>query len=121
MKKRITKLLTIITLSIMLVSIFSSCVSSTRVYIDTDVDNVEVYVDGKKVGTSPTQIVLSNAVWEDPDIVLKKEGYKDLHTNVNKELKGVNLVCGLLLWWPSLLYCYGPKSNQTYIMIPENN
>ena len=104
---------------IMLIVFCTGCVTSTRVRINSDVEGAEVYIDGQKVGTTPTEIALSNAVWEDPDVVLKKDGYKDLHTNVNKEVKPVNLVCGLLLWWPSLLWVYGPKQNQNYMMIPE--
>ena len=104
---------------IMLIVLCSSCVTSTRVHINSDVEGAEVYIDGQKIGTTPTEIALSNAVWEDPDVVLKKDGYKDLHTNVNKEVKAVNLVSGLVLFWPSLLWVYGPKANQNYIMIPE--
>ena len=103
----------------MLIVFCTGCVTSTRVRINSDVEGAEVYIDGQKIGTTPTEIALSNAIWEDPDVVLKKEGYKDLHTNVKKEVKAVNLVSGLLLWLPSLLWVYGPKSNQNYMMIPE--
>ncbi|WP_294428642.1 hypothetical protein [uncultured Treponema sp.] len=94
----------------------SSCVTETSVYFTSDesADGATLYIDGRTYGTIPTQVRLSNAVWENPDILLKKEGYRDLHTDLKKEIKGVNLVCGLLLWWPSLLWVYGPKPFQYY-------
>ena len=101
-----------------LVVMCSSCVSSTRVNFNTDVDGATVYVDGEEIGTTPAQIKLSNAVREIPDVVIKKDGYRDLYTELNKEVKGVNLVCGLLLWLPSLLWVYGPKKNQNYMLSP---
>lgn len=104
---------------LLLVSL-AGCVSSTKVTFATDVDGAEVYVDGELVGTTPVQTKLSNAIWEDPDVLIRKDGYKDLHSSVNKELKTVNLVCGILLWWPSLLYVSGPKKTQNYILTPEN-
>lgn len=67
------------------------------------------------------QISLSNAIWEDPDIILRKEGYKDVRSVLRKEVKPVNLVCGLLFWWPSLLWYYGPKANQNFFLTPETS
>lgn len=110
-----------VTAGILLVIFCASCVTQTRVNFLTDVDGAEVYVDGEKIGTTPIQKKLSNAVWEDPDILIKKEGYKDLYTGLNKEIKGVNLVSGLLLWWPSLFWVYGPKKNQSYMLVPSTN
>lgn len=85
---------------ILLVVVCSSCVTQTRVNFSTDVDGAEVFVDGEKIGTTPVQKKLSNVVWENPDILIKKEGYKDLYTDLKKEIKGVNLVSGLILFWP---------------------
>lgn len=113
------KLIVGIIASFMMISIFSSCVTQTRVNINSDVEGATVYIDGQKIGTTPVQVSLSNAVWEEPDVLLKKDGYKDLHTNLTKEVKIVNAVAGLLIWWPSLLWCYGPKTNQNYILTPE--
>ncbi|WP_296668351.1 PEGA domain-containing protein [Treponema sp. UBA785] len=110
-----------VTAGILLVIFCASCVTQTRVNFLTDVDGAEVYVDGEKIGTTPVQKKLSNAVWKDPDILIKKEGYKDLYTGLNKEIKGVNLVSGLLLWWPSLFWVYGPKKNQSYMLMPSAN
>lgn len=116
---KFNKTFTSFTAALLLLAMFSSCVSSTRVNFNTDVDGASVYVDGEEIGTTPAQIKLSNAIWENPDVVIKKDGYKDLYTDLNKEVKGVNLVCGLLLWWPSLLFVYGPKKSQHYMLTPS--
>ena len=38
---------------------------------------------------------------------------------VRKELKGVNLIFGLILWWPSLLWVWGPSAYQYFDLIEE--
>lgn len=106
---------------ILLVVVCASCVTQTRVNFSTDVDGAEVFVDGEKIGTTPVQKKLSNVVWENPDILIRKEGYKDLYTDLKKEIKGVNLVSGLFLFWPALFWVYGPKKNQSYILVPSAN
>lgn len=106
---------------ILLVVVCASCVTQTRVNFSTDVDGAEVFVDGEKIGTTPVQKKLSNVVWENPDILIRKEGYKDLYTDLKKEIKGVNLVSGLFLFWPALFCVYGPKKNQSYILVPSAN
>ena len=106
---------------ILLVVVCASCVTQTRVNFSTDVDGAEVFVDGEKIGTTPVQKKLSNVVWENPDILIKKEGYKDLYTDLKKEIKVVNLVSGLILFWPALFWVYGPKKNQSYILVPSAN
>ena len=110
--KKITKLSAILLFLVLV----TSCVSSTRVVINSNVEGATVYIDGVEVGTTPVEVQLSNAIWEDPDIVLKKEGYHDLQTHLYKETKSTNLICGLLLFWPSLLYVQGPKPIQNFIL-----
>lgn len=95
------------------------CVSSTNVTFYTDVEGAEVFVDGQSIGTTPITTSMSNAVWEDPEILIRKEGYKDLRTNVRKELKGPNVAFGVLLNTFAWLWCYGPKSAQNFMMIPN--
>ena len=41
--------------SLLLLVFLTSCVSSTRVSFNTDVEGAEVYVDGELIGTTPTQ------------------------------------------------------------------
>ena len=102
---------------------FSSCVTSTVVRFNTDVDGAEIMVDGFKIGTTPTQYKMSNGFWEDPDVSIKKEGFKDLNFGVKKEVKVFNVVTGVVLspftLCIPLLWSYGPKTNQNYVMIPE--
>ena len=118
---KIKKITSGIVIIFTIIVLLSSCVTATRVTINTDVEGATVYVDGKNVGTTPAQIVLSNAIWENPDVVLKKDGYKDLHTDLHKEVKAVNVIFGLLFWYPSLLWCYGPKSTQNFVLLPSSN
>lgn len=108
-------------IGILVVSLLSGCVSTTNVHFATNVSGAKITVDGKDIGTTPTEYKMSNAIWEDPDIVISKDGYKTINVSPEKELKTVNLVCGILLWWPSLLYVSGPKSNQNFELVPESN
>ncbi|MGP1455793.1 MAG: PEGA domain-containing protein [Treponema sp.] len=105
-------------LLVMVIAMVSSCVTRTNVIFNTDVAGADVYVDGEHIGKTPVTKSLSNAVWEDPDILIKKDGYQDMYLGVKKEVKVVNLVCGLLLWWPSLLWVYGPTAHQHYLLSP---
>lgn len=114
MKKVISAFLILV----ILMSIISSCVTKTNVTFNTDVEGADVYVDGEYIGKTPITKKMSNAVWEDPDILIKKDGYQDMQLSVKKEVKTVNLVCGILLWWPSLLWVHGPKAQQHYLLSP---
>lgn len=115
------KIITTIIASLLVIIMCTGCVSSTRVYFQTDVEGAEIYVDGQKIGNSPIEMKLSNAVWEDPDIVIKADGYKDLHTTITREPKVQNIISGCLLFWPAFLYCYGPKQNQYFMLTPVTN
>lgn len=110
-----------ILLSILLVLTFASCVTSSNVTFYTDVDGAEVYVDGVLIGTTPATAKLSNAIWDDPTITIKKEGYKPLNTGLQKEAKTVNIVLGVIVDWPAFLFCYGPKESQNFMLVPETN
>lgn len=97
-----------------LIILISGCVSSTLVTIDSNVDGAEVIIDGVPMGNTPIQAEFSNAVWEDPTILITKNGYFDSKQVFKKEVKSTNLVVGLILWWPSLLWCYGPSEYQYF-------
>lgn len=106
---------------LLLISVCSSCVTNTRVQIDSDVQGASVYVEGEYVGETPCEVKVSNATWKDIDIVLKKDGYRILKTEAVKEIKIINLAFGVSIWWPSLLWCYGPRAHQLFFMYPETS
>jgi hypothetical protein len=97
----------------------SSCAMTTIVTIDTEPPKANVYIDNRDVGETPVSIQMSNAFWEEPDILIRKEGYRDLRTLPNKEIKVINLISGLLLIWPSLLWVWGPEENQVFTLIED--
>lgn len=102
-----------------LILLLSSCVSTTSVTFTTDEPGAEVFIDGSSIGETPVQAKLSNAIWENPDIVIREDGYHDNYYELEKELKGGNFVIGIILWWPSLLYSWGPDDIQRIHMIKE--
>ncbi len=114
------KFVSILLVLIVLLSILSSCVTKTKVTFDTDVPGADVYLDGEYIGKTPVTKKLSNAVWKDPHVTIKKDGYQDIHTNIKKEVKMINLIFGWLLWLPSLLWVHGPKQYQYYIINTVN-
>ena len=99
--------------------LLSSCVTKSRVGFDSNVLGAELYIDGEYYGEIPTTVRLSNAAWKDPEVVLQKEGYRTLYTSLDREVKAVNLVFGVTIWWPSLLWMYGPDREQYYTMREE--
>lgn len=75
----------------MLIVTFVGC--STTVHFNATVDGepiegAKVYVDGQLIGETPTTAKLSNAVWEDPDIKITADGYRQLNTGLKKEIIG---------------------------------
>ena len=116
--KEKTKIM-IITVSVLLFFTFTGCVSSTMVTFSTDVEDAEVYVDGSFIGTTPASVKLSNAIWNDPVITIKKDGYKIMNTQVKKEIKGANVALGLTINLPAWLWCYGPSKFQNFLLIPN--
>lgn len=112
-----------LTILISTILIFSAlgCVSSTNVTFYTDAQEAEVYVDGELIGSTPATAKLSNGIWNDPTITIKKDGYKTLNTSLQKEVKTPNIVLGILLNWPAFLWCYGPKRNQNFILTPDTS
>lgn len=114
-----SKLIAFLMLTVMVLG-FSGCVSSSRVTFYTEEDGANVYIDGELIGQTPVTVELSNAVWEDPDILLKKDGYRDLNTELRREVKGANVAFGLLLNTFAWLWVYGPKEQQHFILTSEN-
>ncbi len=105
---------------IMLIVFLSGCVSYTNVTVESNVDGAELFIDGRPEGPVPTNVRLSNGIWEDPDIRLEKDGYITQYTSLKKTIQPVNLAFGILGWWPAYLWCYGPDSYQYFRMVPES-
>ena len=103
-----------------IVSVFSaSCATATRVTFDSGPQGAEVYLDNERIGETPVTVRVSNGVWEDPDVILRKEGYREIRTGIDKEVKVGNLISGLLLIWPAFLWVWGPEAYQYYDLIEE--
>ena len=109
------KIIAVLLLAVMVMGV-CGCVSSTNVTFNTETEGAEVYVDGELIGTTPATAKLSNAIWNDPDILIKQAGYKDLRTGVKKEVKGANVALGLTVNWAALLWVYGPKKVQNFVL-----
>ena len=109
------KIVAVLLLAVMVMGV-CGCVSSTNVTFNTETAGAEVYVDGELIGTTPATAKLSNAVWNDPDILIKQAGYQDLRTGVAKEFKPANAVIGLFLNAWAWLWCYGPKDQQNFVL-----
>ena len=65
-------------------------------------------------------ISLSNAVWKEYNAIVRKDGYRLLRVNLRKEIKPVPLIVGLTVTIIPLLWCYGPESIQTFMLVKEN-
>ncbi|MEE1269185.1 MAG: PEGA domain-containing protein [Treponema sp.] len=96
----------------------NSCVSSTRVVINSKPSNADVYEDGQHVGKTPVSLNISNLVWNSPDITISKDGYTSMPVTLQKEEKITNLVIGYCINIFAFLWCYGPKENQNFVLTP---
>lgn len=90
--------------------LFTSC--STVVRIDTpDVPNASVKINGQPVGETPLTKTMSDAIWENYDVEIVKEGYQPYKAQLQKEIKVGALIGGIIVW-PFLLWVYGPEPYQ---------
>lgn len=96
----------------------NSCVSSTRVVINSKPSNADVYEDGQYVGKTPVSLNISNLVWNSPDITISKDGYTSMPVTLKKEEKIANLVIGCVINVFAFFWCYGPKENQNFVLTP---
>jgi hypothetical protein len=106
-------------LTVVIVVLFSGCVMNTMVTFNSDPDGAEVYLDNKFIGETPTQAKMSNLVWEESDVRMRAEGYRDAHFRVEKEIKSTNALVGFFLWMPSWLWAYGPEEHQYATLVEE--
>ncbi|MFP3960383.1 MAG: PEGA domain-containing protein [Spirochaetaceae bacterium] len=95
---------------------FVGCATNVTFY--TKPEGAEVYVDDEPIGESPARKRMTNAVWKNPKVRAEQEGYYPRTTNVDKEIKAANLLVGILVWWPTLLWAYGPEKSQRIVLRP---
>lgn len=96
--------------------VLSAC--STPVRIMSDPSEAEVEINGQPQGKTPLILELSDLVFTNYQIQLKKPGYKEKNAQLQKEFKTGTFVGGLFVW-PFLLWCYGPAPAQTYKLDKE--
>ncbi|MEA2077610.1 MAG: PEGA domain-containing protein [Candidatus Marinimicrobia bacterium] len=97
--------------------LFTSC--STMVRIETpDVPNASVKINGEPAGETPLEINLGDAIWEDYDVEIMKNGYQTYRGRLKKEVKIGSLVGGFFLF-PFWLWVYGPEPYQNIYLEPE--
>jgi len=106
----------VLAIALILLVLLTSC--STMVAIRTTPENAKVKINGEVVGKTPTDQSLSNFDFNDYNLEISKDGYKTLNTSLQKEFKVGPFVLGLLLWWPELLWVYGPKSMYNFELEP---
>ena len=110
---------------IVLVAVFVMSCSTTTSFIVYDhatgneLEDYTIQIEGKTLRYGET-ITLSNAVWKEYNAIVRKDGYRLLRVNLQKEVKPVPLIFGLLLTTIPLLWCYGPEPNQTFMLVKEN-
>ncbi len=107
-----------IALVLLVLVVFSSCVTKTKVSFTTDIPGAEVIIDGESIGQTPCTAEITNAVWEDQEVIVRKNGLKDYKTELKKEPKIINIITGVLLapvtLYIPLLWCYGPEETQYF-------
>ncbi len=100
-------------LSLLLVAAIFLAGCATMVRIETDVPGANVKINGQSVGTTPVVRNLSDAIWENFNVEIAKDGYKTFHGTLAKEFKVGALIGGLIMW-PLLLWTYGPQPYQNF-------
>jgi len=96
--------------------LFSGC--STFVTFNTQPQGAKIYINENPVGKTPFTYSLSDFVFDNYNIKITKEGYKEIICPLEKELKPGPFILGLFLAWPFLLWCYGPKTNYYFELTP---
>jgi len=103
-----------ITATILVVAIIlTGC--STSVQILSEPSGADVEINGKSYGTTPATIKLSDLAFNEYQVRLKKEGYREKNVKLEKEFKTGTFIGGLFLW-PLLFWCYGPMEVQKYVL-----
>ncbi len=96
----------------------TSCVTGTDVTFDSVPRGADVYLDGQQIGQTPITRRIGNGFWVDPAVRVELEGFVPVSQTLDKEIKGINLAFGILLWIPSLLWVWGPADEQFISLRP---
>lgn len=102
------------TLGILTVALLLLSGCSTLVNIRTIPSGAKVLINGQPAGSAPIRQKMSNFDFKDYNVQISKDGYQTVYQSLNKEVKPGALIVGLLLWWPDLLWAYGPSANQVF-------
>jgi hypothetical protein len=106
----------LISASLLAVLLVTGC--STLVRIDTSEPGATVILNRKEIGETPLEKKLSNDVFKKYDVIIKKDGYKTIHSELEKEVKAGPIIGGLFFLWPLFLWCYGPEAYQEFELVP---
>jgi hypothetical protein len=63
-----------IALVLLVLFVFSSCVTKTKVLFTSDIPGAEVIIDGESMGQTPFTAEVTNAIWEDQEVIVRKNG-----------------------------------------------
>ena len=96
----------------------SACTTHTNVTFTTNVESAEVRLGHTPIGEAPVKRRLSNGIWYDPYVVIRAEGYHEIRSKLQRELKVLNAVSGVI-FWPIWLMAHGPQPNQHFTLQPE--
>ena len=77
----------------------------------SDQEDIALYLEGEPLGSIPLELRMSNGIWADPYILVKKEGFYDYRYRLEREIKPLNLISGFFFFWP-WLWVYGPAEYQ---------
>ena len=85
------------------------------------VPDYTIEIEGEKnVLQAGDTIVLSTAVWKDYRARIQANGYIAENLPLAKEVYVGRAIVGYFIFWPELLWCYGPKEQQTFYLVRNN-
>jgi len=88
---------------------------STTVRITSDPEGAHVLINEKSIGKTPLEVSRSDFAFETHRIKLKLEGYRTIHSELEKEFKPGSCAGGVFVLIP-FLWVYGPKQVQHYVL-----
>jgi hypothetical protein len=114
------KAIVTILLSMLFLGLISSCV--TMVNIQSEPAGADVILNGKPIGQTPVNVLLSDEAWKTHTVILKKAGYQPIQQTLSKEVKVGPIIASipfLVLPWP-LIWVYGPEPFQYFLLHKED-